>query len=191
MIFAKIVELDDLGNIAMRDIAVVHADPEDLAATLNQMFGGQGITAAPAGGGRRGPRGSRGGQTLSGGRVVIVGDKSAKKILVRAPDHVYKQVIELVQVLDQPDQQLQVRSFALQYADAPTVVDSVKTAMMEYMAIARGSDPSFKMDAFTAVPDARTNSISYQCVPIWSNWPEPNFFNLPCIIYLHANIPII
>jgi len=159
LIFAKIRELDQLNKLDIREIPVVHADPEDLAAKLIDILGGRGGTTggAPQGNRGRGVRGSGGAQ--SAGRVVIVGDYNARKLLVRAPDPMFKQILELVQTLDHPSQLVQIRRFELQHAQADAVVDSVKQAMTEFMQLQKQSGKPFDMDAFTAVADPRTNCV--------------------------------
>ncbi|MFH1747565.1 MAG: secretin N-terminal domain-containing protein [Planctomycetota bacterium] len=157
VIFAKIAELDDSSKRAIREIDVIYADPEKLAETLLQMFGGAGGSAA---GGR--PGGRRGGarQTTGSAGIVIIGDKNAMKLMVRAPEPIFLQIEEVVATLDQEIQQIKIRRFALKYADAEGVVDSLKSALTEYLQMDQmsgGGDMPF--DPFTVVPDARTNSV--------------------------------
>lgn len=156
LIFQKVEELDKLSRREIREIPVIYANPERLAERLSQMFGGAVVAAADAG---RGPRGARGQMLGTSGRIVLVGDKNAMKLLVRAPDAVFEQMKELVELLDQPNEQLQIRNFTLRHADAAIVVDSVKTAMLEYMTMARQQGGDTDFDAFTAVADPRTNSV--------------------------------
>ncbi len=132
-----------------RDIQLVHADPVALAEKLNQIFGGQGGTG-------RGPRGQGG---AAPGRVTIIGDKASNRLLVRAPEHIYRQVLEMVQMLDQKTQDMQIRRFELKYAKAQDLVDAFKQAMQEYVAIGRLNNAEMSIDPFTVLPDARTNSI--------------------------------
>ena len=155
----KIEDLDLLSERDIRKIDVVYADPEELAATLSEVFGG--TAAQPTRGRSQRGRSQRGGTSgMNTGRIMIIGDKDAKKLLVRAPDEVYKQIEELVATLDQPSEQMKLKRFILQYADAAAVTESVKTAMQEYIQAAKsfGDEPDF--DAFTAMPDPRTNSIT-------------------------------
>ncbi len=157
-IFAKIKELDELNPHEIREITVAFADPEKLAEKLMSVFGGRAVTAAPSGG-PRGRRGAPGAGASLSERIVVIGDKAAGKLLVRAPDVIFEQMVELVATLDVQSEQLQIRTFKLDYADATVVVDSVKSAMMEYMMVMgqTGNEPDF--DPFTAVPDPRTNSV--------------------------------
>ena len=166
LIFTKITELDRLNQRGIREIPVTYADPTKLADTLMEVFGSSGGGAAQPGrpSGRRTPRvpgatGGGGANVQSAGRVMILGDKDAKKLLVRAPDEVFKQIEDLAQTLDQPSEQLKLKRFALHYADAATVVDDLKQAMTEYMQIAKTTGQETDFDAFTAVPDPRTNSV--------------------------------
>jgi type II secretion system protein D len=164
-IFRKIEELDKLGDREIREINVVHADPEDLASKLGEIFGGSGGSASSASGRstrRAGRTGLGGGPTASqaGGRVMIMGDKAAKKLLVRAPDEVFRQITDLVTTLDQPDETMKLKRFQLRYADAEAVVESVKAALTEYMQLNKGLGGETRIDAFTAVPDPRTNSVT-------------------------------
>ncbi|MGE0481020.1 MAG: secretin N-terminal domain-containing protein [Phycisphaerae bacterium] len=162
-IFTKIRELDKLNQREIREIPVRNADPEKLAERLTEVFAGSSAIGGSAGarGGRRG--GGQPGAALAGaaggGRVVIIGDAPAKKLLVKAPDNVYDQIVEMVELLDTPNTNLQIRRFALKHANADIVVSSVEDGMLKFMTLARQGDPQFKLDAFTAVPDPRTNSI--------------------------------
>lgn len=161
-IFAQIRELDQLNQRDIREIPVRNADPEKLAEKLTEVFAGSSaIGGGTARGGRRG--GGQPGAALAGaaggGRVVIIGDAPAKKLLVKAPDNVYDQIVEMVELLDAPNMNLQIRRFALKHANADVVVSSVEDGMLKFMTLARQGDPQFKLDAFTAVPDPRTNSI--------------------------------
>ncbi len=157
LIITRITELDQLSEQPIRELDIVYADPEELAATLLQMFGGSGASVQARGG--RGNRRGGGANVMSAGRITVIGDKAAKKLLIKAPENVYQQIEALVATLDTPSEQLQLRRFQLRYADASTVVDSVKNAMSEYMQLARGMGEETDFDAFTAVPDARTNSV--------------------------------
>ncbi|MBU0639345.1 MAG: hypothetical protein KKB50_10815, partial [Planctomycetes bacterium] len=162
LIFAKIEELDKLNEQDVYEIPVVHADPEELADTLMQMFSGRGASVGSSP--RRGQRGRGGsaGNAASGtGRIVIVGNDAASKILVRAPEHVYKEILELVQILDQPSQDLLIKRFDLKHAYAEVVVENVKSALAEYIQIQRqlGQGEQTNFDAFTALADPRTNSV--------------------------------
>lgn len=150
LIFDRIRQLDELNPRQIREIPLLHADPLKLAERLMLIFGGR------AAGGVRGPRA---GPQATGERVLILGDKAASKLLVRAPDDIFRQIREVVDTLDVPTEQLQVRHFPLRYADAQTIVDSVKNAMLEFMVLMRqGGDP-VDIDPFTAVADPRTNSV--------------------------------
>ncbi|HUU95198.1 MAG TPA: secretin N-terminal domain-containing protein [Phycisphaerae bacterium] len=161
IIMPKIKELDERSQRAFQEIPVKFADAEELADKLMQLFGGQ-AGAMPAGG-RRGQRGQRGGgQAAAGGRVVILGDDNAKKLLVRAPEKLFEEIVELVAVLDTPSEQFQIRRYTLKHADAQVVVDSVKSAFLEMMQISRmtsGGRGELDIDAFTAMADPRTNSV--------------------------------
>ena len=152
VIFAKIEELDLRGNRDFREIPIVFANPETLAETLLQMFGGGSAQSAR---GRQGQRASTG----TGG-IMIIGDKIARKLLVRAPEQVFAQIEEVVATLDQQNEQMQIRRFALEHTQAEFVVESVRGALTEYVQMAgggRGGDLPF--DPFTVVPDTRTNSV--------------------------------
>ncbi|MBL8879227.1 MAG: hypothetical protein JNG88_08915, partial [Phycisphaerales bacterium] len=156
-VFEKIEQFEEASKRSFREIPIQNADAEVLAGRLMEMFGG--AAGAGAGGGRRGPRGGgAGGGVSSNGPVTIVGDNGAKKLLVRAPDALYTQIAEMAETLD-TSKGLQVERYTLKHAKADAVVDSFKSAMLEYMTVARQSDSNFKMDAFTAVPDSRTNSV--------------------------------
>ncbi len=157
LIFADIERLDDGARQDIREIDVVFADPEKLAETLMQMFGSAGSTGGRQSRGRRGQ--PSGGGVLQSGRIMIMGDKDAKKLLVRAPDELFSQIEGIVATLDKPDTQLQLKRFELRYADAETVVELVKSAMMEYMQVAQRTGTETDFDAFTAVADPRTNSV--------------------------------
>ncbi|MCK4341348.1 MAG: hypothetical protein KAY37_06465 [Phycisphaerae bacterium] len=155
LIFQKIIELDTLNKQDIREIDVIYADPEELAATLSEIFAGGG-SARPTGG----RRGQRGPSVTNTGRIMILGDKDAKKLLIRAPDEIYKQIEELVETLDQPSQKMQLRRFQLAYADAVTVVENVKTALAEYVQQLKATNEDMDFDAFTAIADPRTNAIT-------------------------------
>jgi type II secretion system protein D len=156
LIFQKIEELDKLSRRDVKEIPVVYANPERLAEKLSQIFGGSVVAAE---GGARGGRGARGQLASTQGRIVLVGDKNAMKLLVRAPEAVFQQMKELAELLDQPNEQLQIRSFTLKHADASVVVESVKGAMLEYITLLRQQGGESDFDAFTAVADPRTNSV--------------------------------
>ncbi len=158
LIFDKIESLDQLNERDIREIPIQFADAEELAATLSEIF----ATGAQQTSGRRGRgRGGRGGPSVTNtGRIMIMGDKNAKKLLVRAPEEIYQQILTLVRTLDQPSQKMQLRRFALQHADAEAVVESVKAGLTEYMQLAKANDEDADLDAFTALPDPRTNSIT-------------------------------
>jgi type II secretion system protein D len=157
IIMPKIKELDERSQRAFQEIPVKFADAEELADKLMQLFGGQAGVTARRGGARGGPGG--GVQTVGGGRVVILGDDNAKKLLVRAPEKLFEEIVELVAVLDLPSQELQIRRFDLEYANAEVVVEQVREGLTEYMQIQRSMGKDFDFDAFTALPDPRTNSI--------------------------------
>lgn len=151
-IFTKVEALDKLQQQAIRELDIVHANPEEVAAKLSTFFG----DAAGAGAAR--PRGR--GAATAGGRILIYGDKAAKKLLVRAPDEIYAQIVELLPTLDSPSQDLKLERYQLRYADATSVVESVKSAMQEYLQLARLTGQETDFDAFTVMPDPRTNSVS-------------------------------
>ncbi len=156
-ILEQIRAFDERSRREFREIAVIHADPERLAETLTQMFGGLAATASGAEG-RGGNR--RGGQSsATGGNVVIVGDKNAKKLLVRAPDALYLQIEDTVGVLDQPDELLQIRRFQLTHTDPMAVKSRLDQAIAEYVQVATLTGDSTDFDPFTVVPDSRTNSV--------------------------------
>lgn len=161
LIFEKAAELDKQSRREIREIPVVYADAEKLADKLGQVFGG--VSVSVSGGGQPGPGRRAGGPAslVSGtqGRLVIVGDKSSRKILVRAPDPVFIQMQDLVAAIDQPNEQMQIRTFALKHAEATSVVEGFKAAMTDYITAARATGGSVDFDAFTAVPDPRTNSV--------------------------------
>ncbi|GEM_PF-1673255 len=168
LIFARIEQLDQLNQRDIREIPVMHADPEKLAATLSEVFigGGSGTQPGQRGGARRvrptgGAGGAGGGPTVVGsGHILILGDKAAKKLLVRAPDEIFYQIKDLVATLDHPSQDMQLKRFQLRYADADAVVESVKQAMTEYLQLAKTFGAETDLDPFTAVPDPRTNSVT-------------------------------
>ncbi|MBN2446279.1 MAG: hypothetical protein JXO22_06120, partial [Phycisphaerae bacterium] len=158
IIFQKIRDFDEQSRNSFQDIDVVHADPEDLAIILGQMFNG--TAATTSGGNQRAGQRNRQAATTGSGNVVIVGDKNAKKLLVRAPELVFEQIADMVALLDIPDQQLQIRRYVLKHADAQVVKQSLDGALTEFMQIAKatgGDAPEF--DAFTVVPDSRTNAL--------------------------------
>ena len=157
MVFDKVRDLDRRSANAIREIEVVNAKPEKLAETLLSIFGGTGGGASSGRGAARG--GGRSAVAGTPGRIVIFGDEAAGKLLVRAPDNIFKEMEELVVTLDQPSKMLQIRVFPLRYADATGAVESLKTSMMEYIQLSRTTGGEMDFDAFTAVPDARTNSI--------------------------------
>lgn len=163
LVFSQIEQLDKLSRNDFKEIPVVHADAEKLATTLSQLFSDAG-GAAPRPQGRRGRMGAAGGaggiSVASTGRVTILGDKNARKLLVRAPEETFRQIQSLAETLDQPSTDLQVKSFQLRHAQAPAVVDSVKAALAEYLQLASQTGAETDFGAFTAMPDARTNSIA-------------------------------
>ena len=160
LILEQIEKLDRQNRFEIREIPLQYAKTDDVADTLLQIFGGSGGSALTASGqgGRRG--GARNQVTQTSGRIVIVPDENAKKLLVRAPDEIFVQMVELAAVLDQPSQNLQIKTYPLKHADAATVVDSVKAALSEYLQLSNvlGGQKS-EFDAFTAMPDTRTNSV--------------------------------
>ena len=97
---------------------------------------------------------------MSSGRIMIVGDKDAKKLLVRAPDEIYDQIFALVETLDQPSERMKLKRFQLRYSDAATTVELLNNTMADYAQQAKGTGDEIDMDAFTAMPDTRTNSIT-------------------------------
>ncbi|WP_320046856.1 secretin N-terminal domain-containing protein [uncultured Ilyobacter sp.] len=156
-ILEQIEKLDLQNRFDVREIPVVYARPENVADTLLQIFGGAGGSSSSSG---RGGRNSRRQVSQTEGRIVVVPDENAKKLLVRAPDEVFVQMQDLVAVLDKPSEQLQIRTFALKHADATVVVESVKGAMAEFMQLQqRLGQGDLDMDAFTAIADTRTNSV--------------------------------
>lgn len=156
----QIEKLDRQNRFEIREIPVQYAKPANVADTLLTIFGGSGGSALAGGGqaGRRGGARSQVAQTT--GRIVVVPDDNSKKLLVRAPDETFAQMIELVAVLDTPSQNLQIKTYALKHADAAIVVDSVKAALTEFLQLQRtlGQNQA-DFDAFTAMPDTRTNRI--------------------------------
>ncbi|MFQ5805889.1 MAG: secretin N-terminal domain-containing protein, partial [Phycisphaerae bacterium] len=157
LILAQIESLDRQNRFDIREIDVVFARPEVVADKLIQIFGGAGGSAVS---GRRGPRGARGAVAQMQGRIVVVPDENSKKLLVRAPDEIFEKMVELVELLDQPSEQLLIRTFPLKHADAQVVVDSVKSALLEFMALQRQlGRGELDIDAFTAVADPRSNSV--------------------------------
>lgn len=152
-IFTKIAEFEENSKRAFRNISLVYADAEDLADKLGAIFGGGGAA-------RRGPRGE-GGAGGSANAVVIVGDSNSKGLLVKAPDAVFAQIEEVVRRWDQPNEQLKLRTFAVKHANAELLVEKVKGAFVEYMAmLPRNPNGKPPFDPFTAVADPRTNSIT-------------------------------
>lgn len=151
--------LDELSKSDVREIPVNIANPEKLADKLAQMFGGVGGSDLE-GGSRRGG-GARQVASMAG-RVVVIGDQAAKKIFVRAPDHIFNQMDEMARVLDQDSMGLEIQNFPLKHARAEQVVTEVETAFAKYMMLSRQLEGGggLDIDAFTAVPDPRTNSIT-------------------------------
>lgn len=155
-VFEKIEQYEEASKRSFREVPLQNADAEVMAGKLMEMFGGSSGSGG-SGGGRRNSRGGAPSGGGSAGHVTIVGDSNAKKLLVRASDALFNQIAEMAETLDS-SKGLQVERFELKYAKADAVVDSFKTAMLEYMTVAQ-KDPNFKLDAFTAVPDSRTNSV--------------------------------
>jgi type II secretion system protein D len=158
-IFQRVEELDLLAERRIREIDVVYADPEGLAATLMDMFGNTTAGASRSQRGRRGGQRGGGGGVMSSERVTILGDKDAKKVIVRAPEHIFEEIVDLVTTLDRPSEQLKLKRFELVHADAEGVVQSVRDALTEYMQLSRAQGDDADFDAFTAMPDSRTNSV--------------------------------
>jgi type II secretory pathway component GspD/PulD (secretin) len=158
LIFEKIEALDRLAQRGIREIPVVHADPERLADILNGAFGGG--AAQPGGRRTRGPGATGGAGAAGSGRVTIIGDKAARKLLVRAPDETFRQIQDLAATLDVPSQDMKLRRFQLKFADAEGVVEMVRQALNDYLQLAKTTGAATDFDAFTAVPDTRTNSIT-------------------------------
>jgi len=158
--FEQIERLDALSKRNIRQIDVNHANPETLAERLRSIFGGTGATAVR-------PRGGRGGAAeaiaQTQGRLVIEGDKNAGKLLVRAPDALFEEIKAVAATLDVASEQLQIRRYALQFANAQVVVDTVKGGLTEYIGLRRMMEGQqagdLGIDAFTAVADPRSNSI--------------------------------
>ncbi|MCA9242329.1 MAG: hypothetical protein KDA32_00130 [Phycisphaerales bacterium] len=158
-ILATAKRLDELAKLDVREIPVNIANPEKLADKLAQMFGG--IGGSELEGGQRRGGGSRQVASMTG-RIVVIGDQAAKKIFVRAPDHIYKQMSEMALVLDQNSMGLEIRNFPLKHARAEEVVTQVEQAFAKYMMLSRQLEGGggLDIDAFTAVPDTRTNSVT-------------------------------
>ncbi|MGD8453043.1 MAG: secretin N-terminal domain-containing protein [Phycisphaerae bacterium] len=158
IVLEKIEELDLGDKRDIREIDVIYANPEELADKLLEMFGGTGAATSS----RRGPRGSSG---STGGSLVIIGDKNSKKLLVRAPDPTFLQIEDVVATLDQPNEGMQLRRFAVQYADPESLVATLQDALMQFVQMnsfsGRGGGRSMELgfDPFTVVPDTRTKSI--------------------------------
>lgn len=165
LVFNKIEELDKLNERSFREIPLANADPEQLAAKLSEMFSGRAaLTGMGASATRRAGAGAAGTRTSSvsgDGRIVIMGDSNARKLLVKAPEQVFKQILNVVQLLDVANKGLQVERFALHHAKAENVVADLKQAMTEYVQInsLRGGGGALPFDAFTVLPDTRTNSL--------------------------------
>lgn len=163
LIFREVQRLDELGRRDVAEIPVVYADPAKLAEKLTGLFtnasvaqpGGEG-PRVPGGGGRRGARGS----ATTGGNVLIFGDSDAKKLLVRAPANVLSEIRSLVKLLDTPSKMLELKRFELKYAKADAVVESLRSAMTDYITVARAAGANAEFDPFTVLPDARTNSVT-------------------------------
>lgn len=162
LIFKEVQKQDDLSRRDVQEIPVVYADPEKLAQKLSALFSNATVAAPGAdgpgpGGGRRGPRSAAAG---GGTNVLIMGDKDAKKLLVRAPETTLQEIVALVKVLDQASKMLELKRFELQYAKADAVVATLEDAMTKYITVARATGGSTEFDPFTVIPDARTNSIT-------------------------------
>jgi type II secretion system protein D len=158
LILEQIRGLDAKSRFEIREIPVAFARPEVVADKLIQIFGGTGGSAVPGGpSGRGGPR-RQAAQTQ--GRIVVIPDQSGKQLLVRAPNEIFEKMKGIVELLDQPSEQLLIHTFPLKHADAEVVVESVKSALMEFMALQRQlRGEELDIDPFTAVADPRTNSI--------------------------------
>jgi type II secretion system protein D len=156
-VLTRVEDLDQRSRRDFREITVAQAEPTKLAEKLNEMFGG--ITNAGAAASGRGARGgARGG---SNAQTVIIGDDDLDRLFVRATDEVFDQILDMVEVLDQPAMNIQMRRFELRHAKAEEVVDSLRSAMTEYFQISRATDGEAPdLDAFVPVPDPRTNSIA-------------------------------
>ena len=164
LIFKEVQKQDELARRDVKEIPVVYADPEKLAEKLTGLFGnatlaGPAGEGAAGGGGRRGPRANRGAAS-GGSNVLIMGDKDAKKLLVRAPETTLQEIEALVKVLDQASKMLELKHFELQFAKADAVVTTLEDAMTKYITVARATGGSTDFDPFTVIPDARTNSIT-------------------------------
>jgi len=168
LVLAEVTSLDQKSRRDIREIEVKFADPEKLAEQVGSIFGGSVVSAEAAG--RAGGRGGiRGGIESTGGRLVVVGSKDAGKLLVRAPDALFAQIQDIVKTLDTPSEMVLVRRYALNFVKAEDVVSAVTGAMMQFVQArsmlgggggrggAGGGD--LGIDAFTAIPEPRTNSV--------------------------------
>ncbi len=154
LVFAKVRELDVQASSEIRELDIKFAKATKVAESLLAIYGGATPTA---GGGRRGTRSV----SSTPGRLLIYGDDSSSKLLVRAPQPLFEQIEQTTRTLDQPPELLKIRKFPLVYADALAIKSSLDGAIMEYaqMALRGGQGGELDFDPFTTIPDSRTNSL--------------------------------
>lgn len=137
----QVATLDEqaAGSAELKEILIAVADPETVAAKLNELFGG---TAQGRPGGKK--------------AIKVSGVKSAGKIYVQCPPDRFEEIKKVALSMDL-NPGIQVQTFALKHASAVDVDQKLTTMMAK--AVATGGMKDVKLDLIGVVPDARTNSL--------------------------------
>lgn len=135
----SLLEEQAAGSAELKEILIAVADPETVAAKLNELFGGS-------------AQGRPGGKKA----IKVSGVKSAGKIYVQCPPDRFEEIKKVALSMDL-NPGIQVQTFHLNYASAVDVDTKLTTMMAK--AIATNSMKDVKLDLIGVVPDARTNSL--------------------------------
>ena len=138
---------------------VKNADVETMVAALQRIF-----PSTSGGSSSRTSRTSRGGATAEDVPVVIVGDELSQTVIVSASTEKHVLIAKVIQDMDEalPPDQLVIKVYKVQYANATSVATTITTTMSSSTA-SRGSNRTGRTGAAAGSlrisADSSTNSL--------------------------------
>lgn len=139
-IAAQIAKMDEQAGqkITPKTIKLELGSPTDIAQKVQDALGG---------GSKRGGK----------SRIKITGDNVGKQLLVVAPDEMMPQIQQLVDMLDVAPDNLDVRIYALEHAQAKDILQGLNQMVQRLFQQIRGT--GVEVDVYSASADERTNSL--------------------------------
>ena len=134
-----IAELEQMANAFAepKAIKVALGTPSEIAKTIDQALGGA--------------------KGKSTSRVRIIGDDVGKQLLVFAPEEMMPRIESLVQKLDQPPTDVDIRIYPLEHAQAKEILQGLNEMVRALLTQLRSKN--IQVDIFSATADERSNSL--------------------------------